>query len=106
MAVELKAVQSNIVLLYRFIDKDIFIKANNPTAAAQVVANLKAKGAEIEMGKGWMRCNLFGKATYFKLGEEYIDLSIDRDSEIEAKLVNFFEEKLKQAKFSVERKEL
>lgn len=93
---QLKTVHSNPPITYRFIGKDVFIKANNADNAMKLVGALEEKGATIEMGKGWIKCNVFGEKSCVNLGTEVIDLTVNTEGEIQEKLCNFFQLILKR----------
>lgn len=93
-------------IIYRFIEKDIFIKANNLQYVAQLIQQIQSKGGSVEQGRNWIKCNIYGKNTLVKLGEYEIDLDKDSISKIEDKCCNFFLSYLKKGGFKCKVKDL
>lgn len=90
MVKQITATNDKTTAVYRFIGKLIYLKGNNSDYIEQLVSQLKSKGAEIRMLKGWAEVNIFGKNTYVKLGNITMDLSVMTPEEVQDILADFF----------------
>lgn len=83
-------------------EKLIFLKYKQSNVAQQVLKEFKAKGLEIEEGKGWIKIDLLKDHDLVKLGEYEINQENDTLEEIEIKLFNFYKDQYKKQGFYLE----
>ena len=94
---------NSVIVIYRFIEKKIFLKANNMQYAVGLIKQVESKGGNVRKGRNWLEVNIFNKdSRHYNLGVAAIDLTIDTDSEIEDKLCQFFLATLETQKFECE----
>lgn len=96
----------NLLIVYRFLGRKIYIKFNNLKYAAGFLAQIQAKGGRVAQGRNWLEVDMFGSHKTAKLGEENLDLENDSEDKIEEVLVKFFYEKLKLQQFEIKMEEL
>ena len=86
----------------RIIGKLLYFKFNNNQYAQQVVAQLQAKGAIINLGKGWIRVDMFRDLEEVRLGEKEFNTKKTSDEEIEELLHDFYINHFKKSGFKIE----
>jgi len=92
----------------RIMERHIFFKFNNSQYANQMIAQLKNKGALVDMGKHlkWIKVDMFSPhlktSKLFKLGDVKINFDKDTTSQIENKIVVFFTGQYGKAGFKIE----
>lgn len=91
--------------ILRVIGSMLYFKFNNHQYSKQVIDQLKAKGAEIEKGRGWIRVNMFKDNEFVKLGDKEFNVKENTDEENEEILINFYVMHFRKSNFVVEEKE-
>lgn len=88
----------------RVIGKYIFFKYNDTKQSKAVLEDFRKKGLDVELGKGWVKVNLFKNNDVVKLGTYEIDLEEDKKEEVENKLFNFYKQEYTKLGFYLEEK--
>jgi len=86
----------------RIIGKLLFFKFNNNQYSQQIIQQLKARGANIDSGKGWIKVDMFGDNEVVKLGGKEINMQKTSSEELEVILCDFYKAQYTNAKFKVE----
>lgn len=87
---QITAKKGLVTCLYRFVNKDVYIRVDDNKYASELANSIAAKGAEVVFFNNWYKINLFKDKELVKLGNQEIDLSITIDSEIQSILFEFF----------------
>ena len=106
MGKQIIAKNPNATAIYRFTGKDIFLKCNNKQYVAQLVEQIKKKGGSVEIGRTWLKADIFGEANNIILSGKELVLDKSTDTEIEEYLYDFFFTTLEKAQFKCEGKSI
>ena len=94
--------QGKINGILRIHEKILYLKCNNNQYSAQMISQMKSKGADIIERSGWIRIDLFkDREGAVKLGEFEFDLNNNSYEEIENILTKFYVLQYTKAKFQV-----
>ena len=85
----------------RIVGKLLFFKFNNTQYSQQIVQQLQSRGASIEIGKGWIKVDMFGDNEFIKLDGKEIDFKENSSGEIEVILCDFYKKQYANAGFKV-----
>lgn len=99
---ELRAENEQATVVYRFIGTRIYIRKNSPNAGAEVIAKLRAGGARVSEGKGWLEIDLFNGRRLITLGAVTIDLEETPEQEVAEILCDFYKGILEAGNMTVE----
>ena len=99
---QIKAINAQVTVVYRFDNKDIYIKTNNLAAGKQLMAQIQSKGGKITEGKVWIKADIFRDNKEVKMGGIIMNLNAMGADEIEEQMFNFFKGFLEQSGFKVE----
>lgn len=99
---QITAKKDNVLAVYRFIGKWVFLKVNNIQYASNLIKQIESKGGKIYHNRGWIKCDLFGEHTEAKLGGLTLDLTKTSEETIQESLFNFFYGTLEKVSFELE----
>jgi hypothetical protein len=103
---EITATNPKTTAIYRIFGKNIFIKFHDLKQAAPLLSRIKAMGGSYEIGKNWIKADLFGQHKTAKIGGVTLDLEKATDDAVEEALVSFWLDMLEKAKFKCEVKKI
>ena len=105
----LKATQFNpsagkVQIFCRIDGKFIYFKFNSNQYASQMIAQMKNKGADIQLGKHntWIRIDIIKDNDFVQFGDVELNIKEMSNEQIEDFLVNFYKQKYEESKFQVE----
>jgi hypothetical protein len=89
-------------IILRIIGQFLYFKYNDTSYSRQVVKNFRDKGIGLIEKSGWLRVNLFSLNEIIQLGDIFLDIKSDTESQIEEKLSTFYINEYKKQGFLVE----
>jgi len=90
--------------VYRFLGKKVYIR--NSLQAMEMTETFKYMGWGVKMGEGWIELDISQIQKEIKWKGEIFDPTLEKDEKIEKYLFDFFSEKLNEAGFTLEVKEI
>ena len=89
-------------VVLRIVGRLLYFKFSDNQYSQGIISQLKAKGAEITIRKGWVQINIFQGQEVIKLGEKEIVIEETSDEEFEVLLSDFYKIQYTNAKFKLE----
>jgi len=89
-------------VVLRIVGRLLYFKFSDNQYSQGIISQLKAKGAEITIRKGWVQINIFQGQEVIKLGEKEIVIEETSDEEFEVLLSDFYKIQYVKAGFKLE----
>jgi len=89
-------------VVLRIVGRLLYFKFSDNQYSQGIISQLKAKGAEITIRKGWVQINIFQGQEVIKLGEKEIVIEETSDEEFEVLLSDFYKIQYTKANFKLE----